>query len=140
RQGRSSSPWTKLRARLAGDGARRAFEELLRRVAATRFPQVAEHAVEVSQALPPSETPLLATVSAKTLDRRPRPTAAANQGARLLFVSAMFPSAAHAGGLRLLDLIQHLSPRHPIDLIAPYREKLDGPSWERLRPHLQAVE
>ncbi len=37
---------------------------------------------------------------------------------RILFVTGMFPSRTHAGGLRIFDLITELSARHTIDCIS----------------------
>jgi glycosyltransferase involved in cell wall biosynthesis len=58
---------------------------------------------------------------------------------RTLFVSGMFPSTAHGGGLRLFDIIHHFSRRSQIDLYSVYREDLDGPSLARLSPLLAAA-
>ena len=40
----------------------------------------------------------------------------------------MFPSTAHGGGLRLFDILGHLSQRNQIDLYSVYREDLDAAS------------
>ena len=58
---------------------------------------------------------------------------------RLLFVSAMFPSTDHGGGLRLYDIVSQLATRHEVDLYATYREDLDGPSLHKLAPLLSAA-
>jgi glycosyltransferase involved in cell wall biosynthesis len=71
-----------------------------------------------------------------------RESAAANGGrARrsILFVSGMFPSIEHGGGLRLFDIVEALGRRHDVDLYSRYREELDRASFARLAPSLRAA-
>jgi glycosyltransferase involved in cell wall biosynthesis len=58
---------------------------------------------------------------------------------RILYVSGMFPSVTHGGGLRLYDILSSLGSRHEVDLYSVYRADLDRPSLDRLLPRLGAV-
>jgi glycosyltransferase involved in cell wall biosynthesis len=67
----------------------------------------------------------------------PSPEARARR--RLLVVSAMFPSLAHGGGLRLYDILDAFSARYDVDLYAAFRRELDGDSLAELGPRLRSV-
>ena len=58
---------------------------------------------------------------------------------RILYVSSMFPSVLHAGGLRLFDLISDQAQRFTIDLYATLDGHQDVPSFNQLRTRLNQI-
>lgn len=57
---------------------------------------------------------------------------------KILYLTGMFPSIDHAGGLRLFDIISHLSKRHTLDLYSCFHPALDAKSHHALKPYLSA--
>lgn len=47
-----------------------------------------------------------------------RSTVIQNDKMKILYISGMLPSPLHGGGLRLLDILSHLSKEHTVDLIS----------------------
>jgi glycosyltransferase involved in cell wall biosynthesis len=138
-----------LKKRLLLNKLRGRFEAVLLQAAGDQFPRIAPAEVwdalcrgwmaegsswaALQQAL---EAPLSAPNAPLTAPNAPVSGAAKR---RILFVTGMFPSTAHGGGLRLFDIIRHLSARNQVDLYSVYREDLDGASLTRLAPHLSAA-
>jgi glycosyltransferase involved in cell wall biosynthesis len=58
---------------------------------------------------------------------------------KILYVTGMFPSTEHAGGLRIFDILMNLSDRHEIDLYSMYDPKMDRSSLNHLRGRLRKV-
>src|SRR5262249_24919831 len=71
--------------------------------------------------------------------QRERNGASAERSDTLLFVSGMFPSIEHGGGLRLFDIVSGLSERRSVDLYSRYRPATDSASFARLSPALRAA-
>lgn len=80
--------------------------------------------------LPPSSLPKQATPPTSS-QTKPR--------LKILFVSAMFPSIEHGGGLRLFDIVDQLAERHTIDLFTTYVPDLDHHSYGLLQGKLAQV-
>ena len=54
----------------------------------------------------------------------------------ILYITGMFPSIEHGGGLRMFDILSSLTKRHNVDLYSPYIEALDSRSYELLKNRL----
>ena len=139
--------WARL-AGLPGWWARRRlegpFQAALLGAAGAEFPRVAEAAPrlleELRRAWPPFDRRWAMLRRAFTDEPRPPPPGPVRRGRRqILLVSGMFPSVLHGGGLRLFDLVQALGVDHDLDLYAPFREDLDGKSFQALRRSLRAA-
>jgi glycosyltransferase involved in cell wall biosynthesis/SAM-dependent methyltransferase len=64
--------------------------------------------------------------------RPPFPEAVQDRCLEILYVSGMFPSVEHGGGLRLFDILSSLTGRHRVDLYSTFIEELDRHSYELL--------
>ncbi len=60
------------------------------------------------------------------------PDASPDHRLKILYVSGMFPSVEHGGGLRMFDILSSLTQRHHVDLYSCFIEDLDGHSYELL--------
>jgi glycosyltransferase involved in cell wall biosynthesis len=58
---------------------------------------------------------------------------------KILFVTGMFPSIEHGGGLRIFDILMNLSERHEIDLYSVFDPKMDCASLQNLRSRLRKI-
>jgi glycosyltransferase involved in cell wall biosynthesis len=58
---------------------------------------------------------------------------------KILYVTGMFPSTEHGGGLRIFDILMNLSERHEIDLYSIYDPKMDRASFNHLRGRFRKV-
>jgi len=58
---------------------------------------------------------------------------------RILFVTAIFPSTRHAGGLRVFDIIQTLSKNYKISLYSSFNPSHDTESFDLLKDKLEFV-
>jgi glycosyltransferase involved in cell wall biosynthesis len=82
----------------------------------------------------------LAKLTAKVSPFRPRtPAQASSPKLKILYVTGMFPSTEHAGGLRIFDILMKLSGQHEIDLYSIYDPKMDRSSLGHLGKHLRKI-
>jgi len=51
----------------------------------------------------------------------------------ILYITGMFPSLEHGGGLRIFDILMKLTTRHNVDLYSVYSENLDRKSFEIIK-------
>lgn len=66
----------------------------------------------------------------------------ANRPLKILYVSGMFPSTKHAGGLRLFDILERLSDEHEVSLFSVFEPGLDQESFDVIGPkfrHLKLI-
>ena len=56
---------------------------------------------------------------------------------RILYISGVFPSVEHGGGLRLFDILSELSERHHVELYTSFSESQDLVSLELLKRKLE---
>ena len=75
---------------------------------------------------------------------RPGPRALSPPGTRsgrlrILYVTGLFPSNLHGGGLRIQDILLELSRRHEVDLYSAYVDQTDRASLEALEGSLGAI-
>lgn len=55
---------------------------------------------------------------------------------RILYVTGMFPSLSHAGGLRLFDILELLAKTYEVDLFTAYEPEDDAEAFKLLAPQL----
>ncbi|MBX9768999.1 MAG: glycosyltransferase family 4 protein [Bdellovibrionales bacterium] len=62
----------------------------------------------------------------------------AAEGLKILYVTGMFPSDKHGGGLRVRDILSKLTLRHQVDLYSIFNSAIDRASFEEVCKSVRA--
>src|SRR6185369_5680439 len=130
---------TEVRKRVLFTRLRRRFEEILTRACGDQFPVPAQAWEALLDGWAASGLGWPALEAALEVLPTPPPPVRGATKRRILVISGMFPSIAHGGGLRLFDIVGHLSAKNQVDLYSVYRDDLDAASLELLSAKLSAA-
>jgi len=101
------------------------------------FPELLEYYKKLRKGIAALHDDLTALVPQKEQKgeyaERSFPKAGSRKRLKILYITGMFPSIEHGGGLRLFDILSNLTVHHRVDLYSVFNEGLDRKSYDLIK-------